>query len=197
MLIPSFIYYIGGAIFIKFHSSATNENTTFLENGAKNYGGAINAEDSSTVRSNECLFHRNFAYNGPCVATYKSCSLYQWRSRFIQNGRVNGGTDGVMKMTGGVEFETIDCLFSKNIGRWGGVFWITSTRKVLIQGSAFEGNSANGGAAIYMSRGLTIHIDGSEFVNNRGQKEGGALYSNSNDVKLSIKGCLFKVRNIF
>ena len=154
----------GGAIYCK--KDLTVDNSTFRNNYAFDYGGAVYAEHiyvNNNQDSNQSFFIDNEA------GMHDGGAVYSWGASNITNA-----------------------VFITNIAyEYGGA--IFCTRKLDIAHCLFESNKADGafvlqckGGAIYCKDDLTV--DNSIFRNNYAGDYGGAIYADTLELK---PGCIF------
>ena len=154
----------GGAMIIR--SNSLIFDSTFIDNAASNWGGAIDMNPGSATIVN---------------------------SKFINNKAPSGG--GAIS-TAGVDLTIINSVFTDNFGGRGGAINSGNTAAGLyVYGSTFTNNTADsyGGALIFDGKG---HVSDSYFENNHVTLGGGAIYmwgfthtiSNSKFINNSVDG---------
>ena len=157
-LLNNSAYHGGGAVYIYFGilSTMTIIDSEFCDNNAETYGGALyvvspaTAELQTNLEINKCNFTRNRALTG-----------------------------GVFNLE---SFNTITVLatqFNNNIAYLdGGVFNLFDSHSKISQ-SVFNHNTAGrfGGVACALSYNGEIEISDSQFLSNKANDTGGAIYS--------------------
>lgn len=137
------------------NSRVTFENCTFTENYTYMRGGAIYADNSSTLVLNNCTFHNNSSGNN---------TQSVGGAVFVNSGtlRING------------------CHFYENRGRFGGAIY-TYSPNVIIDRTTFSGNEATSqdGGAIYIGSESSYRIYNSLFVGNYAEDNCAAIYTST------------------
>ena len=146
--------YDGGAIYVGSESGEINiTNSTFRENHAVNYGGAINIEASS-VTVNGSNFYDNTAIKGGALYVGGSGTTnYVYSSVFKGNKAIGTGED-MNGLGGAIDWVAssgyiIDSEFTSNCADYGGgVYFGGKSDKSVITNCVFTDNHAkyNGGA---------------------------------------------------
>ena len=178
-------YSTRGAIMVSSSAEAIITNTTFINNTAKNEGGAIylaaeewDGSDYPIAYINDSKFINNTAKYGGGGAIYNNLGhLTIENSQFINNTETgtDAGADDEDYYPGG-----------------GAIYTYTYTGSCThITNSSFINNSAtgkNGGGAIFKLSGSDFIIDGSNFTNNNASKGGAIsiLYGRSSTIKNSL-----------
>jgi len=157
----------GGAIYTQTNNLKII-NTTFTNNTATNWGGAIHANDVNVIGSN---FTNNTANNhGGAIYAY---DVNVTGSNFTGNTAYIGGAIFTNNNVG-----VIGSNFTNNTANnQGGAIYAYD---VNVIGSNFTGNTANnydGGAIRAYS---DVNVIGSTFINNTAQEYGGAIRANNN-----------------
>lgn len=200
------IGYSGGVITIKPYTSVQQENKTnlfidsclFLNNIAKENGGAIRSESYSYSETTSCTEIKN--------------------SRFIKNTSRNGGGIYIEEKYHSEfsYFDVYNCVFDSNMsngsdystGHGGGIYFIGQSGNVNIDSSVFVNNTSfKHGGAIEVSSYKTDHyetnnaltITNTEFSNNTSTEgKGGAIavFSDSpnyfHEANLNVFNCTIK-----
>ena len=164
----------GGAVYIK-SGYLTVENTTFLNNAATNFGGAIACENSLNVSISKSRFIKNNSTQGSGGALYiKKSNLLNIRgSVFTGSNARFGGAVAILNTTTSIG----NCDFVGNSARYmgGAVFQIYSTFES--ENSTYKLNTALNGAGAYIDHTDLILIKNNSFENNTALNLGGAIYS--------------------
>ena len=143
----------GGAIYCK--NDLTVDNSTFRNNYAGDYGGAIYA-DTLELKPG-CIFVNNTAYDNQGGAIYSIGDAYIENSIFCGNNALVDG--GAIKCSNG---HVTNCLFDSNKAKGATVYQCD-------------------GGAIYCKNDLTV--DNSTFRNNYAGDYGGAIYADTLELK--------------
>ena len=157
---------LGGAIrndaLITFEKGST---ATFVGNEAVD-GGAINNADED---------------GGNPVLKLEGTVAFENNKASTDGGAIWNGTTGQVNVTGSSKF------IGNTAGDWGGAIMNYGT--LAVKGGVFEGNSANVGGAIAVSKVSTATtIEGASFVNNEATADGGAIGAYG---PLSVKNSIF------
>ena len=162
----------GGSIHAEVNSSVSVLNTTFVENDAEFYGGAVYLE-STNVQVSGSIFESNSAgtTGGGLYARRSDVRLSE--SGFSDNRARWGAATGFENATCNLEA----CVFMNNSAeRSGGASYIEEVSRVNIDGSTFSGNSATFGGALYCQVS-TLTVDNSVFERGRATETGGCIHS--------------------
>ena len=153
----------GGAVLNENGAKLTVDNSTFKDNAADSYGGAVlnNGElivTNSVFDANDILNRGSASvdHGGAAIYNWENAKLYISKSNFTNNIKnyVNG--DRLVGAVTTIGNATIrDSYFVNNSGRWGGALAATGG----VSGSAIN----------------TISVDGTKFVNNTALY-GGAMF---------------------
>lgn len=147
----------GGKVTIKNSTLQNNKSTAEQKGDIYFYGGAIH-NDAGTVDLEDSNFIKN-------STTTKGGAIYS------KSGTLN------IKNTNFTENTSID----------GGALYLTEGASATIEGGTVEGNeSTSNGGAIYNDGAGTIKITGTEFKNNKSERqEGGAIYNDGGNLEIS------------
>ena len=205
----------GGAI--RSNGETTVKNSIFNDNFAYNNGGAIYADKKITIKGSS--FNGNKANDdGGAVCSDDDATLSN--SNFTNNKGLGGTArrsfGGAVCSYGKGALD--GCIFEKNYAdnRGGGIF---AFKEILISNSNFTGNTAkkyggavytrtvnheishsifinnkvneNDGGAIYINNSCTPKFTSCRFEDNRANKEGGAIYLDSQRSELTLRYCTF------
>jgi len=166
----------GGAIF-NIGGTLTITNSNFMYNTAKgSSGGAIDNSGALTIIS--CSFTGNIATDtwGRGGAIYNTGKLNVADSNFTGNNATmfagaiwnDGGNSTAPAIISKSNFKDNNASSDS-----GGAIYNYSTRNLIITGSAFSGNNAPSGGAIYNCGILTV--TGNNFISNKANNYGGAI----------------------
>lgn len=163
------------------------DNTTFTENKAGEYGGAIFHAGTGTVTAS--TFNKNSSTNGGAIALRgasedKNATLNISESTFEANSAENGGAlyNGLYS-----SLDVANSKFTNNTAtKSGGAIYNEGSVK-SIKGSSFVGNSAFSQTKSTTSNsndynGVTISTN-STYISNDGS--GGAIYNKNGDLNIS------------
>ena len=153
----------GGAVLNENGAKLTVDNSTFKDNAADGYGGAV-FNNGELVVSDSVFDSNDIVNRGSAGVDYGGAAIYNWenakldisKSNFTNNIKnyVNG--DRLVGAVTTIGNATIsDSYFVNNSGRWGGALAATGG----VSGSAIN----------------TIDVDGTKFVNNTALY-GGAMF---------------------
>ena len=153
----------GGAVLNENGAKLTVDNSTFKDNAADSYGGAV-FNNGELVVSDSVFDANDIVNRGSAGVDYGGAAIYNWenakldisKSNFTNNIKnyVNG--DRLVGAVTTIGNATIsDSYFVNNSGRWGGALAATGG----VSGSAIN----------------TIDVDGTKFVNNTALY-GGAMF---------------------
>ncbi len=183
----------GGALTVYGGTVTVTGNTTFIQNSASNYGGAIHCQNNGILIIENGTFggseeNKNTSANagaviylaGSAVVNIKGGTFSYNQSNTAAGVIYNGSSTSTVNISGGTfEHNTA----TKN----GGV--ILNEGILNITGGTFDNNSAGStyyGGVIYNTG--TVTIDDGTFTNNTAVN-GGVIFSNGN---LTINGGLFE-----
>ena len=146
-----------GILWVDFYTNITIRNTTFKNNQAQMYGGAITIERRSIMKNIDCIFEQN-------AAKMQGAVIYAKSTVFIRN---------------------IRCLFQKNICNdpnyyynSGGALHLEDGVTCLNIGSIFKHGSAKYGDAVFLRRAELYNFN-CIFVQNHALGYGGAINAES------------------
>ncbi len=193
----------GGAIRILGDAEYTIINCTFDSNKALQDGGAIYNEGKDLM-IRDCTFVNNRAEGANKLNDCDGGAIHSKAYTYIRNSvfKNNFANDngGAVYATGGLQLSTLNpCYFEANTankGKGGAIYTDYFTTEVKY--ASFIANRAGDGAlisddggAIYINEKNEITFDSCLFANNHCTDEGGAIYLDSTDSKLSL------INNIF
>ena len=167
----------GGAIFGTWESKITITTSTFVENqadGPFSYGGALYFEDDCTVTLLNSTFQDNSASSfGGAVEVVSQSSVTIQFCNFSYNMANTGGVIGAYEAN---KVMIKNSSFNRNaVNDSGGVLFAFQVNIINIIGSRFESNEANSIAGVIETFLSPIEISGSEFINNTATKYGGVF----------------------
>ena len=179
----------GGAAIRILQSNATIDSSTFIDNTAGDYGGAIyslqNADN--TIRINGCDFVNNSAKSGGAVFN-REPNISVSRCRFINNSApdIGGAIYSQCSLT-----VVTNCLFANNRGLEGGALW-TENEEERIYNCTIVNNYATsraGGIFANPMKASIITIQNTIFFGNLAATECNELGTRKYRT-LSIKNCV-------
>lgn len=192
----------GGGVFIQTSTADVEMNGgTISENKAGQYGGGIYISSSKAVNLNNVSIQNNTANEGGgiCVA---SASVTTMNGGSISENEVSGSGAGV-SIRDTAKFIMNDGAISSNTAKAsGGGMIVRSTRKETVDGqetlvAAFVMNggaisnnnalvnNANGGGAIFQSKGTKIEMNAGTISGNKSSYYGGGVYVNGAEFTMS------------
>ena len=157
--------YDGGAIYVGALTGYTNiTGATFTNNGAVNYGGAINL-NASSVTVNESNFYDNYAVRGGALYVGgDGHTNYIYSSLFKGNKAISDKTD-------------MD-------GFGGAIDWVASSG-YIIESEFIDNCADNGGGVYFGGRSHESRIESCNFTNNQAKYNGGAIDCNASKMYLT------------
>ena len=163
------LQYMGSDTFIKTSNSITFNGITLKGGSIQTSGGTLTATDTifdSGVAVEETE-DDNYKYGnsyGGAIKQAASTGL-DWGSIF------GGGSSSTQTMT------FTNCIFRNNYAAYGGAIY-SEKGTITVTNSKFENNHAeNGGGAIAALNGVTLTVNGCEFINDYSMYDaGGAIY---------------------
>ncbi|WP_407420899.1 C1 family peptidase [Methanobrevibacter sp.] len=152
----------------------------FFNNSAKGYGGAVAAEDGSTLMVYDSIFDKDKSLDDTGGAIYgKTSSMIIRNSSFSNCQAFFGGA--ICNLRGQLDIST--SKFKNNTAKYdGGAIYSMYGRTTSLKND-FESNAALNGGAIFVDNCTSVSINSNTFTSNAAIT-GGALYSNAN-VKLT------------
>jgi hypothetical protein len=194
----------GGAVLVALGSEATFENCIWEGNSAKNFGGALAANDSADVSVYNSRFlnnRTNLPLHSPTAAGgaihIGNSSVRVYNSEFIGNqaGYVGGAVYAIGNWDKGSLIIVANSVFTENksipaytlgLPTEGGAFHTEDLTTAIIYGSRFVRNEAMIGGGVNLYRAV-VDISNSLFQDNKAtgigvaQGFGGAISATSND----------------
>lgn len=180
----------GGAAYLE-NAEVTFADSSFTDNSATEFGGAIYVDQSSSVVVDNIEFTGNSVEsedkgNGGAIFSLNG-NVQVNESIFTENtSKRNGGAIAIA--SDNVRDDSVQQLsisnseFVSNTAekKGGAVFWYdyeTNDRKgdLAIEQTTFKDNKANMGGAIYAENAFTV--TGSQFTKNQATDDGGAIYA--------------------
>ena len=153
----------------------TIKESHFENNEADNWGGAIFTTKKATIENSQFL--ANEAKQGGAIQSQGSMTIES--SKFTSNTAGKGGAVYAESSTGTVTFKN-DTFTSNKATDLGGAIY--TVPKTTIEKTTFEKNEAGSGGAVYAfyntqaNQGAELAITESKFLENRAEKDGGAIY---------------------
>ncbi|MCR5112669.1 MAG: hypothetical protein K6A63_01890 [Acholeplasmatales bacterium] len=210
----------GGGMYNNHDKDSSVENTIFRNNSSGSYGGCIcnKATSNSAVSFDNVQFIQNSGtYRGGAIynllgeVTIKNCT-FQENTASGEGGAVyalnptniysSSFTSNSVTNKGGAIFSNAityirDCTFDNNLSTKSGGGISIDGSSATIENCNFTSNRSEQsyGGAIHIESGATASISTGTFNNNSAAKTGGAIYADSNAVKLSIEGKIVFGRN--
>lgn len=194
----------GGAAYLE-NAELTFADSSFTNNSATEFGGAIYVDQSSSVVVDNITFTGNRVEsestgNGGAIFSLNG-NVQVNESIFTENtSKRNGGAIAIA--SDNVRDDSVQQLsisnseFVSNTAekKGGAVFWYdyeTNDRKgdLAIEQTTFKDNKANMGGAIYAENAFTV--TGSQFIKNQATDDGGAIDA-SRTAQFSINGAQFE-----
>lgn len=169
----------GGAININ-KGTLNIEDTSFINNSARLYGGAIAGESESTfITIKKSRFINDYSSQdaGGAIYILDSLKLYCQDTEFINCSATFGGA--VTSLRSNSTFINITSRDNRAKYDGGAIYAMYQILSVL--NSTFVNNSAKNAGAIYAD-GLNLLINNSGFENNNASKTAGAVYSIANKI---------------
>jgi autotransporter family porin len=147
-----------------------------LTNGMSQYGGAIYngggtlTVDNSTFTNNSAFFFGGAIYNeNDGNLTVDNCTFTNNTAEHVDGGAI-ANSDGTLTV--------VNCTFTNNTGSTGGAICNENGGTLTVDNSTFTNNTARGrGGAIGNFGGTNLTIENSTFTNNTASSTGGAIYN--------------------
>jgi len=151
------------------------ENSSFANNRGTNIGGAIYLNVGTSIRTVNCVFHNNSAFNGHGGAVFGTqIAYYDLSSQFRYNSaNSRGGAFYADSST----VNMYNTKFEYNIGYSGGGVFIDTQTKMNLNGVSFMYNTGIDGGALNLANQCVINTNTTTIEQNKG---GGIFCSNSN-----------------
>lgn len=180
----------GGAAYLE-NAELTFADSSFTNNSATEFGGAIYVDQSSSVVVDNIAFTGNRVEsedkgNGGAIFSLNG-NVQVNESIFTENtSKRNGGAIAIasdnVRDDSDQQLSISNSEFVRNTAekKGGAVFWYdyeTNDRKgdLAIEQTTFKDNKANMGGAIYAENAFTV--TGSQFTKNQATDDGGAIYA--------------------
>ncbi len=148
---------------IGLNALVTFDGTQFVDNVAVDRAGALGVDDGVVIELFDVVFDGNR----------------------VTGTNKNGGAVG---LDDGVSFDCIRCFWVGNVAtRDGGALFTPDSAviDVTLLDNTFDGNAAEGGAALWLGQNTVARISDSTFVANTAGQWGGALETGSDDVEIN------------
>ena len=169
-----------GALYVVANNTVVNK-CRFIENNAKNFGGAISWGGSYGLL-NDSVFINNVLGISGSITESNGGAVY-W-----QSAGANQNNPSVISY----------CNFSNNTATWGGAVYLDTNAHMLVTKSNFVNNTADYGGSGINSNAKTIRVTDSTFIKNNvigtGTNRGGTLRfgtSSTSYSDYSVKNCSF------
>jgi len=166
-------------------------NSTFVNNSAVKWAGAIHTHYSGTTTIYGSNFIDNFAgWNGGALYAYNSLTVID--SNFTNNRATsNGGAIAASYYMTMPRVTIENCEFNNNLAGSNGGAISFSSGILIVDDSKFNNNLASGsGGALYAASVNTLNISDCEFINNKASSNGGAIFNSK--CKANVIDCFFK-----
>ena len=165
----------GGAVYVEIGVLSLTD-CKFINNSAKGYGGAVAAEDGTTLMIYDSCFDGDESLDDTGGALYgKTSSMIISNTDFLNCRSLFGGA--VCNLRGQLDISS--SRFKNNTAKYdGGAVYSMYGRINLIK-DEFESNCAIDGGAVFIDNCTSANINSNDFKENIALT-GGALYSNAN-----------------
>eukprot|EP00210_Caulerpa_lentillifera_P009171 g8743.t1 len=162
-----------GAISLMDISTATMNNSQFMNNRAYGEGAAIQLTLGSSLTSQGSNYQLNKGASGVIIA-HDNSGVILTNSTFKGNsGSIYGG---VLSSLNGGTVVILSCNFDSNTGSFGGAIFQDRAKELKVSDSDFMANSAQfTGGAVFQKDVLGTDFVGTKFEKNEGGTVGGAL----------------------
>jgi predicted outer membrane repeat protein len=161
----------GGAMVVRFDSSATITNTEFISNTTYRYGGALLAEGLVTIDG--CRFEGNHAdQEGGAINHPIGNVLTVSNTTFIRNNAdVSGGALRTRQTLG----ASLDgCVFEQNSAALGGAIFGQEIGRLSLSSCSLSSNHADqDGGALYVTQADRLTLTDTDVVSNTANNGGG------------------------
>ena len=174
----------GGAIYAHNSSSAQISRTTFRNNLA-NLGGAINAQDNSTLHIGRYSnFYGNMAEHGGVIWAGGGTSVHITGAYFHNNDAGNAG--GVMLGQDQTTITLDNSVVNENHASYGGALFLEGKNsKFMVNDVNFTHNVASkSGGAVSVSGSVVVKLDSCKFISNEAVHGGAIDATNNGTVRL-------------
>ena len=184
----------GGAIYVSLGSNVTLADNVFIRNSANISGGAIFVYQNASLSMMRNRFQRNSAIHNGGAIDCKDCLVNLTANNTFENNTagIAGGYGGGLHISkGNLTISGVVLISCNRAGHGGGVYLTRSnTTHHGHSVVTFTGNEARvSGGAISVKKYSNINL-GNEvasrlyFMNNSGEKEGGAIFSVNSNVTI-------------
>ena len=185
------IFYITGA------RTVTFSNLIIANAGTgQNDGGAVYADTRCTITFTNCRFINNIRNgDGAAVCVYgtqNTATTFTFTNCNFTGNRASG-TGGAIYVTRYTSISLTNCNFDSNSGTSGAAIYSPTNyyaQTCTIDRCNFTGNAATAEAALYLNFN-TVTISNSNFVDNTGYSDGGAIHLKYSANPVSITNCNF------
>ncbi len=187
----------GGGILL-YAGSLSVSNCLFMNNMARNSGGAIKASDPGLIRSvwiQGSIFYGNSAtdYAGAVYSDNSVISdcVFIGNSSGLRGGAVIADTYDNLSVIS-------NCIFKSNQSYYGGAVYFSCSDYAIfsqIHNCLFESNHSYDGGAVFVyssSNDINTQIHQSTFCSNSASHSGGGLFIDFQDVPVDVVNCIFQ-----
>ena len=166
----------GAAIELLDSAAATFDTVTFEDNVADADGGAIWAQDGSTIACDACSFRSNSATDGGAILLATSTSFVDHDSSWTDNDATNSG--GALSLEGTAEADLDGSIFSNNTAKVDGGAILSAKGDLSLTDVECLANTATRGDGGCISAAGDLTVDGGSGEANRARAgRGGAVYA--------------------
>ena len=179
---------IGGAVYYNSTAvDATIINSTFINNTAESFGGAIDC--SANMELYNSTFESNHADTGAALCMETGATGSQGsNNEFLSNVALSDG--GAIAFINASDIAVDTYFFYNNTAANGGAIYVDeNSRKIDIINSTFVKNSADEGGAVSIEAS-DVTLSGSEFYENNATN-GGAVYIGGSGEMNKIQNSIF------
>ncbi len=167
----------GGAIYID-ATTLTVIGTTFKGNTAGYYGGAIAADNGSTVSITGGSVSESTGITGAAL-WFKGCTALEMNGVAVNNNSHNGNVkwgSGIVYIAGGTDNTFTNITAQGNTTGYAGAVFYVSSGNLTIDGGSFKGNTAKEGGVLHVSGSANVTVQGAAFEGNTATTNGGAIF---------------------
>ena len=168
----------GGAVYIG-GGNLIVEDSKFINNTARRFGGAIALENNkgSSIKDTEFNGDKSLNDSGGAIFIINS-QLNGTRINFYNCSAVIGG--GLASLNSNISLTNVKGK-DNSARNYGGVIY-QIYKKLSLVNSIFENNSASHGGALFIDNSSSLKLLNSNFTDNRATVCGGAIYSLLNNL---------------
>ncbi|WP_407415119.1 C1 family peptidase [Methanobrevibacter sp.] len=163
---------------IRVVGTLTLNNVTFINNYAKEQGGAIGVRDSSTLICNNCKFIDNYAQSGSAIldadSEIKLYNSYVTSKNFSKASQIFLSPSSELTPT---EIYIENTTFANIIASYAPALYLKSSKASIINSKFIDLKANITAGAISTKSGGELYIENCEFENVTSSKNGGAIYA--------------------